>query len=164
MIANRLLKSKSSCKLPIQRTESALLSHKIRNSWFKPNELQQTRRAFTNTTRQALEAAEARLEEAQASLDEALSVDETAVKAMVAALPRAIGKYRKALDRIEDTLSTRLEHSRELLRDLLGEISLRPNGHALEARMRLDWLSTLGKCHALETAKLKVMMVAEEAL
>lgn len=119
---------------------------------------------ITNTTRQALEAAETRLEEAQASLDEALTVDETAVKGMVAALPRAIGKYRKALDRIEDTLSTRLEHSRELLRDLLGEISLRPNGHALEARMRLDWLSTLRECQAPETAKLKVMMVAEEGL
>jgi hypothetical protein len=119
---------------------------------------------ITNTTRKALEDAEERLAEAHAPLDQALSVDETAVKGMVAALPRAIGKYRKALDRIEDTLSTRLEHSRELLRDLLGEISFRPNNHALEARMRLDWLSTLNQCEAPETAKLKVMMVAEEGL
>jgi paraquat-inducible protein B len=73
---------------------------------------------ITNTTRKALEDAEARLEEAQTSLDQALSVDEAAVKGMVAAFPRAISKYRRALDRIEDTLSTRLEHSRELLRDL----------------------------------------------
>lgn len=28
--------------------------------------------------------------------------------------------------------------------------------------MRLDWLSTLNQCEAPETAKLKVMMVAEE--
>lgn len=112
---------------------------------------------ITNTTRKTLEDAEERLAKAHTSLDQALSVDETAVKGMVAALPRALGKYRKALDRIEDTLSTRLEHSRELLRDLLGEISLRPNGHALEARMRLDWLSTLNQCEAPETAKLKVM-------
>jgi hypothetical protein len=73
-----------------------------------------------------------------------------------------IAGYRKALDEIEHTLSTRLEHSRELLRDLLGEISLRPNGHALEARMRLDWRSSLNQCETLETAKLKVRMVAEE--
>jgi hypothetical protein len=119
---------------------------------------------ITNTTRKALEDAKERLEKAQACLDQALSVDETAVKGKVAAIPRAIGKYRNALDRIEDTLSTRLEPSRELLRDLLGEISLRPNGHALEARMRLDWASTLNQCEAPETAKLKVMMVAEESL
>ena len=30
--------------------------------------------------------------------------------------------------------------------------------------MRLDWASTLNLCQAPETAKLKVMMVAEEAL
>ncbi|NJS14488.1 MAG: hypothetical protein HC788_07625 [Sphingopyxis sp.] len=61
-----------------------------------------------------------RLEEAQECFDQALSVDESSIRGMVAALPRAIGKYRKALDRIENTVSTRLEHSRELLRDLLG--------------------------------------------
>ena len=50
----------------------------------------------------ALEAAKERLEKAQECLDQALSVDEAAIKGMVAAIPRAIGKYRKAFDRIED--------------------------------------------------------------
>ncbi len=93
-----------------------------------------------------------------------MSVDEASINGMVAAIPRAVGKCRKALDEIEHTLSTRLEHSRELLRDRLGEINLKPNGPVLDARMRLDWLSTLNQCEALETTKLKVMMVAEEGL
>lgn len=48
---------------------------------------------ITNTTRNALEDAEERLGRAHASLDQILSVDETAVGGMVAALTRATGAF-----------------------------------------------------------------------
>ena len=114
---------------------------------------------ITDTTRKALESAEERKAKAEESLANAQAVDEASVGSMVAAIPRAVEKYRKALDNIETTLSTRMEHSRELLRDLLGDIKLTPRDHALEASLRLDWRSTLNQCEAPEISKLKVMMV-----
>ena len=119
---------------------------------------------ITDTTRQALESAEERKAKAEESLANAQAIDEASVSSMVAAIPRAVEKYRTALDNIETTLSARMEHSRELLRDLLGDIKLTPRDHALEASLRLDWRSTLNQCEASETSKLKVMMVAEEGL
>jgi len=119
---------------------------------------------FTPTIRTELEAAEEKRERADVKLANAQAVDGASISGMVATIPRAVEKYRTALDNIETTLSARMEHSRELLRDLLGDIKLTPRDHALEASLRLDWRSTLNQCEAPETSKLKVMMVAEEGL
>lgn len=94
----------------------------------------------------------------------ALAVDEASISGMVAAIPRAGEKYRATLDDIETTLSPPMEHSRELLRDLLGIIRLTPRARALEASLRLDWRSTLNLAEDRSAQRLKVMMVAEEAL
>ncbi|MBU6267965.1 MAG: hypothetical protein KGN34_10515 [Sphingomonadales bacterium] len=75
---------------------------------------------LTDTTRRALESAEERKVEAEERLASAQAIDEAAIRGIAAAIPATVGRYRKALDGLENALSARMERSRELLRSTRG--------------------------------------------
>ncbi len=112
----------------------------------------------TQTTKEALEAAENKKAMADRRLQAAMALDERAITRMAEAMPDVLGRYRKALDNIGTALEAKLEHSRTLLQALLGEITLHKEKHGLEAVLNLDWLETLSGSEELE--KLKVLVVA----
>ena len=112
----------------------------------------------TPTTREALEAAEAQRAKAETRLQAALELDHRAIERMTDMLPNVLERYRKTIDNIGTALEAKLEHSRLILKDLLGEVLLHKQKHGLEAVVNVDWTKTLSGSNDME--KLKVLMVA----
>ena len=115
---------------------------------------------ITASTREGLETAEAQKMKAQERLDIAHLMDERAIGRMMDMLPKALERYRTAIDGIETVLGSNLEHSRTILKELLGDIHLSPEKHGLEAVLNVDWTKSLSFNTSEEVEKLKVLMVA----
>ena len=115
---------------------------------------------ITASTREGLEAAEAQKMKAQERLDAAHLMDERSIGRMMDMLPKALERYRTAIDGIETVLGSNLEHSRTILKELLGNIHLSPEKHGLKAELRLDWTKSISFNPSEEVEKLKVLMVA----
>ena len=114
----------------------------------------------TASTKEALESAEAQKLRAQERLNTASLMDERAIGRMADLLPKALERYRTAIDGIETVLGSNLEHSRTILKELLGDIHLSPEKHGLEAVLNVDWTKGLSLNTSEEAEKLKVLMVA----
>ena len=115
---------------------------------------------LTESTREGLLVAEGRKAHAQKRLETASLMDERAVGRLMDMLPKALERYCQTVDGLETVLGSNLEHSRTILKDLLGDIQLSPEKHGLEAELRIDWAKSLSLGASEEAEKLKVLMVA----
>ncbi|MGV0981030.1 MAG: recombinase family protein [Polynucleobacter sp.] len=115
---------------------------------------------LTESTKEGLVAAEGRKAQAQKRLEAASLMDERAVGRLMDLLPKALERYRMAIDSVETVLGSNLEHSRTILKELLGDIQLSPEKHGLEAVLNVDWTKSLSFNTPEEAEKLKVLMVA----